>query len=400
MKQVDIITSEMHQIHGANRVTEKLIIGREIFKTNGFCLRFLISQDGVMNCNEYEKSSLGFLSDTAKAKAGIVSYLKKLPFYKSYFIQKILLENLISENKKVVDYYSHIEEKPDLIIFQDPYTAYVFLSEFGNGIPSIFISHAASDPLEQLLMNRPEIAGTKEENRIRELFQYVFSSVSKVVTISGRSQDYMLENYSMMCPCIINGIEDIVPNHNKWSDKDHKLHIVILASVQYRKGQDIAIEALARLPLKKRERIMLHIVGNGQGYFDIKELVEKYRLNACVIMHGAISEVNHILCSMDVFLLPSRADTVPIAIIEAMRSELPIFASNVGEIPKMLEGCGYGFEANVDSVYKIYCDLLNNEFDLKIMGINSRKKYLSDYNLTSMISKYSIVLKKLKIEEQ
>ena len=65
MKIVDIITSDMHQLHGANKVTEKLILGREYFKENGFLLRYVISQDGIINCADYSESQLGLQLETA-----------------------------------------------------------------------------------------------------------------------------------------------------------------------------------------------------------------------------------------------------------------------------------------------------------------------------------------------
>ena len=50
MKIIDIITSDMHQLHGANKVTEKLIMGQKYFKENGFYLRYVFSQDGIIEC--------------------------------------------------------------------------------------------------------------------------------------------------------------------------------------------------------------------------------------------------------------------------------------------------------------------------------------------------------------
>lgn len=402
MTTIDILTSEMHLIHGANRVTEKLILGRDIFEKNGFNLRFVISQDGFIDCTKYEKSLLGSQMElpSYKGKRKIIESLKKLSIYNTYPIQKSIFNKSIERNTKVIELYNTVNPKPDIIIFQDPFTAYIALKDRNISIPSILISHTADDPLEQLLMNRPAIKGTREELFVREIYKYVFEHVSKVVTICHRSQSYMHETYGLECPCILNGIEDVTFSvSEKKSEKDGKLHIIILASVQQRKGQDLAIKALAELKPAIRDKIMLHIVGGGQGFSEMNELTQKLNLIDCVEMHGPVLEVADVLSSMDVFLLPSRADTVPIAIIEAMRSGLPIFATRVGEIPQMLDGCGQLIEPTVNSVLSTYTSLLNGEYDLLTMGLNARAKYLEQYNLSSMINKYCGVLKSIYVHE-
>lgn len=398
MKTVDIITSEMHMIHGANRVTEKLIYGQEWFKENGFFLRYVISQDGIIDCAKYDKSMLGSHLDSSsfQQKRRLIDAAKQLPVYKSYPVQKIILNKLIQSNEKAVAFYESIATKPDLIIYQDPFTAYIALKDGRISCPSILISHAADDPLEHLLMNRPAIKGTREEKHIRELYEYVFRHVSKVVTICRSSQMYMLETYGLDCPCIINGIEDVNQmTVEKLSAQDGKIHIIILASVQHRKGQDIAIKALSELSIAEQQQIILHVVGGGQGTADIIELAQRLNLSQSIILHGPVCDVQNVLASMDIFLLPSRADTVPIAIIEAMRTGLPIFATNVGEIPQMLSGCGELIQPTIQSVLQTYRSILGGQYNLTEMGVNARKKFLEEYNLPSMINKYCDVLKSI-----
>ena len=102
MKIVDIITAEMHQLHGANKVTEKLILGRKYLESNGFYLRYVISQDGIVDCSNY-KSSLGvhLNEENYQKSRKRIEILKKIPIYNSYFIQKFLVKKEFEDNKKV-----------------------------------------------------------------------------------------------------------------------------------------------------------------------------------------------------------------------------------------------------------------------------------------------------------
>lgn len=400
MKYVDIITSEMHQIHGANRVTEKLISGKHVFESRGFHLRNLLSQDGILDCQSYTESVLGSKEEERnyqKARSTI-EQLKRLPFYKSYLIQKSIQNRAIQKNNKVLQLIDDLEDVADIVIFQDPFAAYKVLRKKKNEIKSsILISHAATDPLEQLLINRPALKETREEQYLRNLLKFVFLNVSAVVTICRSSQEYMKSTYGLNCPCIINGIEDVnARGIKKISEEDHKIHIAIVASVQFRKGQDLALQALSQLNEEKRDRFVLHLVGDGNGMDDIRKMIDDLKLQNNVVLHGLCRDVSKILYQMDIFMLPSRADTVPVAIIEALRAGLPTFATYVGEIPHMLDGCGEVFAPNTEEILKIYHGILDGRYDLAIMSQDSRKKYLREFNLDSMILKYCDVLDRIE----
>lgn len=65
-----------------------------------------------------------------------------------------------------------------------------------------------------------------------------------------------------------------------------------------------------------------------------------------VFFHGYVPReqlINDFLPSMDVFLLPSREDMLPWALLEAAGAGLPIVASRVGSIPEIVEDGLNGF---------------------------------------------------------
>lgn len=398
MKIVDIITSDMHQLHGANKVTEKLVLGLDCFKAKGFLLRYVISQDGVINCANYSKSKLGIHLDTVnyRRKRILIEKLKRLPFYGTALIQKLILYKEIKSNSKVCKIIKNIEQKPDIIIYQDPFTAIYYLKRTNDTTKSIFISHADTDPFEQLFLGRPSLKGTKTEIKLRNSYKFLVEHVDSVVTICKSSQNYMRKIYGIESACIINGIEDIPSDDSrKYSSEDNKIHIAIVASVQYRKGQDLALDALAVLPVDYRKCVILHIFGGGNGLDRLRHQCNELDLNDSVRLYGPVLDVERHLPSMDVFLLPSRADTVPIAVIEAMRAGLPIFATKVGEVESMITGCGDLIEPTVESISELYQRLIRKEYDFYKLGCNSRKRFLEEFQLSSMINKYSDVIKNI-----
>ena len=80
----------------------------------------------------------------------------------------------------------------------------------------------------------------------------------------------------------------------------------------------------------------LHLVGDGDLRLEIEQLVAQLQLNEAVIFHGMQSDVHPYLQSADVFVLSSSYEGMPMTIIEAMGTGLPIVASAVGGIPDMI----------------------------------------------------------------
>lgn len=377
----------MRFLNGANRVTEKLIMGYDIFMEEGINLRYLYTDSGRVKCADYV-SNLGNYNTENKYERKIISILKKTPLYRSYGIQKSRQEKVIASSQKSVEKYFENNERADYLIFQDIFSAYHFLnSRKSVGEKILVISHADTDPLEQLLMNRPELCGRKEEFRIRKIYETVFTKADKVVSICHSSTEYMRNEYNIKPICIHNGIEDTCFVHEK--NQNGKLNIVILGSVIYRKGHDILVEAVNRLPPKERSRVLIHVIGVGNEFEFISNRISELKLDSNFVLYGLRTDIDRLLSEMDVMVLPSRADTVPIAIIEGLRAGLPIFATPLGEIPFMISGCGGEIEASVQSVYKLLMDLCNDEYNLAQFAKNSREKYEHNFSLNQMIHAYA-----------
>jgi glycosyltransferase involved in cell wall biosynthesis len=112
--------------------------------------------------------------------------------------------------------------------------------------------------------------------------------------------------------------------------------IVFLGEVSHRKGIDVLIDALA------------HLSGNGTpwtaavgGNGDVAAAVARAReagIGDQIDFLGWVGEakVDELLRSADIFVLPSRAENQPVAILEAMARSTPVVATNVGAIPEQV----------------------------------------------------------------
>jgi hypothetical protein len=113
-----------------------------------------------------------------------------------------------------------------------------------------------------------------------------------------------------------------------------------VSQVAHRKGIDILMET-ARILLRERRDLVFLIagpVGTGEAEFgrDMRALAEEPELRGHVRFLGPRSDIPDFLASLDLFLLPARAEPFGIALIEAMAAGVPVIASRVGGIPEIL----------------------------------------------------------------
>jgi glycosyltransferase involved in cell wall biosynthesis len=104
------------------------------------------------------------------------------------------------------------------------------------------------------------------------------------------------------------------------------------------KAQDIQIDALARCRQQGLD-VELILVGDGQHRSALAERATRLGIASHVHFRGQLASGGPIrdeLDRADVFLLPSRQEGLPRAMIEAMARALPCIGSTVGGIPELL----------------------------------------------------------------
>lgn len=107
---------------------------------------------------------------------------------------------------------------------------------------------------------------------------------------------------------------------------------------QMYKGHDLLISSLKRLRAKGLD-VTIDIVGSGKYNSRLRQLAHAEGVAEHVHFYGHVAsprEVRKILDQADIFIMPSRTEGVPRALIEAMARGLPCLGSNVGAIPELL----------------------------------------------------------------
>jgi glycosyltransferase involved in cell wall biosynthesis len=104
------------------------------------------------------------------------------------------------------------------------------------------------------------------------------------------------------------------------------------------KATDVLINAVA-ICVKEGLDLELVIVGDGKYRTDLEAQAKTLGIQERVFFKGQLPSGKAVLEQLDmadIFVLPSRQESLPRALIEAMARGLPCIASNIGGIPELL----------------------------------------------------------------
>ena len=107
-----------------------------------------------------------------------------------------------------------------------------------------------------------------------------------------------------------------------------------LGRLEPQKGFDVLVHSLRELP-----GVTAVIVGQGSERDRLVQLAERLGVSERLVLPGHSDDARRYLTTFDVFVLPSRFEAFPLAIVEAMLAGLPVVASDVGSVAEaVLDG--------------------------------------------------------------
>ncbi len=152
------------------------------------------------------------------------------------------------------------------------------------------------------------------------------------------------------------------------------IHVGSMA--QFYKGHDILIETVGRCRAKGWN-IRLRLLGDGKHREELETLVQKLELGAYIEFLGEIpagQRIREQLEMADIFVMPSRTEGLPRAMIEAMARGLPCIGSTVGGIPELLPDEDMVPPNDVDALAQKIMDVLDNPERMTRMSARNLEK--------------------------
>lgn len=122
----------------------------------------------------------------------------------------------------------------------------------------------------------------------------------------------------------------------KWKIPPTSPVIGTLARFDEQKGHVVLLEAMARV-LQRRPRARALLVGEGPLRQAVEQKAHALGLSHAVVLTGLRRDVPQVLALLDLFVLPSLWEGLPVSVLEAMAAGRPVVATRVGGVPEAVE---------------------------------------------------------------
>jgi len=163
------------------------------------------------------------------------------------------------------------------------------------------------------------------------------------------------------------------------------VEIVCVGRLVPAKGQHILLAAVGRL-LDGGRNIRLRLVGDGPERGNLEAMVAEHGIGGRIVFEGAVgaSRVRTILAGADIFALPSFAEGIPVALMEAMAMEIPCVSTTITGIPELIRHGVDGLlvaPCEVGQLTAALVRLIDDPDQRRRLGMAGRRRVAEEFDL-------------------
>ena len=230
--------------------------------------------------------------------------------------------------------------------------------------------------------------------------------VNSIIGVSSQiERRYRAEGAVSRVVCIRNGIDlDRLPTQADRSrirrDLGVDMGICLIGTVGRLtpvKGLSYLIQSVSIL-LRRRKNVRLLIVGDGAIRKDLEAQARDLGIGESVVFLGHREDTLELMQALDIFVLPSLSEGIPMALLEAMAVSRAVVASRVGGIPEIVEDGVEGIlvePMDVTRLAESCMRLIDSPETAMKMGAQAWKRVVQDFSATAMADQVERLYKQL-----
>lgn len=164
----------------------------------------------------------------------------------------------------------------------------------------------------------------------------------------------------------------------------------------WEKGPDEFLRVAARVH-QKRPALHFVLVGEGPLREQLVQLVHELGLEDCVHLAGLWDDMSEVYSALNVLVVTSRSEGMPLAVLEAMACGRPVIAMAVGGVAEIIEegvtgyliapedwkGGANAYTGGFEGIERVLINLVDNPEKGRFIGSAARKRVKELYNLNT-----------------
>jgi glycosyltransferase involved in cell wall biosynthesis len=178
-----------------------------------------------------------------------------------------------------------------------------------------------------------------------------------------------------------------------------------LSRLTSQKGLDLFLEVAARL-LAEEDRVRFAVVGQGEARADLEARARSLGIAERVVFPGH-QHAPSAFAAFDLFLTTSRYEGLPLTLLEAMASGLPVVAPRIGAFPEVVEDGVTGLlpappewlptvvDLDPTPFVQATLRLLRNPTLRARLGEAGRKRVGETFGLDAMVARYEALYERI-----
>ncbi len=245
--------------------------------------------------------------------------------------------------------------------------------------------------------------GTLREKIYKLIDKFILKSYCKIIVVSKVLEDELIcSGFNKQQICYIpNGVDVDACRSSMCRDTarsmlslDSDAFIIgCVASLTYEKAHEYLIEAVFSL-VKEFPKLKVVLIGDGDRRTFLEKIAIEFNVSEYIFFTGYRSDIRKLYSAFDLFVLVSRTEGLPMALLEAMASGIPVIASAVGAIPDLIGNNERGLliePCNVDDIIKAVRFLITDFVKKDQLAFQAQTLIRDSYSSTHMTRSYEFL---------